>query len=61
MTCSTASMNLRAAALLDDASRPFSTATVSPPAENVPTKTSLLAFWEMLMKPPAPASLPPNG
>ena len=40
--------------------RPSSTATLSPPAVNVPANTSFFAFCEMLMKPPAPASLRPK-
>ena len=40
--------------------RPSSTAISSPPAVKVPAKTSLRAFWLMLMKPPAPASLRPK-
>ena len=32
----------------------------APPAVKVPTKTTALAFWLMLMKPPAPASRGPK-
>ena len=32
----------------------------SAPAVKVPQKTTFLAFWLMLMKPPAPASRGPN-
>ena len=41
-------------------SLPSSTATCRSPAVKVPTKTTFLAFWLMLMKPPAPASRGPN-
>jgi hypothetical protein len=41
-------------------SRPSSTATRRPPAVKVPVKITDRAFWLMLMKPPAPASLGPN-
>ena len=47
-------------ALLHDPKPPSSIATWRPPAVKVPVKTTALAFWLMLMKPPAPASLPPN-
>jgi hypothetical protein len=42
------------------ASLPFWMLISSPPAVKLPAKTRRLAFCEMLMKPPAPASLVPN-
>ena len=41
-------------------SAPSAASIRSPPAVKVPAKTSALAFWVMLMKPPAPANRPPN-
>src|SRR5208283_2293587 len=38
----------------------FSTAIFSSLPVNEPTNTTSRAFWLMLMKPPAPLSLPPN-
>src|SRR5215217_7849759 len=38
-------------------SLPCVTSILSPPAVNVPANKSFFAFCEMLMKPPAPASL----
>jgi hypothetical protein len=57
--CSTSSTNL-ASGPPQMRSCPSLTATSRPPAVKVPTKTTFLAFWLMLMKPPAPASRGPN-
>ena len=60
MTCSTASTNFRALRFLQDGELAVGSGDAQPPAPKVPTKITFLAFWLMLMKPPAPASLGPN-
>ncbi len=60
VTCSTCSTNLTIEPSFSIPSLPPSTDTLRSPAVNVPTKTTFLAFWLMLMNPPAPASRGPN-
>ena len=60
VTWSTCLTNFRARPSWRMRSWPSSTAIFSPPAVKVPAKTTLRAFWLMLMKPPAPASFGPK-
>jgi len=60
VTCSTALRNFFSVPSSSILSLPSMTEILSPLAVKVPTKTTFLALWLMLMNPPQPANFGPN-